>query len=59
MDHVVAGDDNLSGTNTSSESRTNTFRINGALGATTDILIDGGTDTTALLQSGGWHRRCR
>jgi hypothetical protein len=44
---VTAGDDGLSGTNTSSESRTNTFRINGALGATTDILIDGGTDTTA------------
>jgi hypothetical protein len=44
---VTLGDDNLSGQNTSSESRTNTFRINGALGATTDILIDGGTDTTA------------
>jgi hypothetical protein len=44
---VTPGDDGLSGQNTSSESRTNTFRINGALGATTDILIDGGTDTTA------------
>ncbi len=44
---VTVGDDGLSGTNTSSESRTNTFRINGALGATTDILIDGATDTTS------------
>ena len=43
---VTLGDDGLSGQNTSSESRTNTFRINGALGSTTDILIDGATDTT-------------
>jgi len=44
---VTLGDDGASGQNTSSESRTNTFRINGALGATTDILVDGSTDTTA------------
>ncbi|MGA2269815.1 MAG: TonB-dependent receptor [Bryobacteraceae bacterium] len=44
---VTTGDDGLSGNNITSQSRTNTFRINGALGATTDILIDGGTDTTA------------
>jgi hypothetical protein len=44
---VTTGDDGLSGTNTSSESRTNTFRINGGLGSTTDILVDGATDTTA------------
>ena len=44
---VTLGDDGLSGQNTASESRTNTFRINGALGATTDIQIDGATDTTA------------
>jgi Carboxypeptidase regulatory-like domain len=44
---VTKGDDGLSGTNSTSESRTNTWRINGAKGATTDILIDGATDTTA------------
>ena len=44
---VTKGDDGLSGTNTVSQSRTNTFRINGAKGATTDILIDGATNTTA------------
>ena len=44
---VTLGDDGLSGTNTTSESRTNTFRINGAMGATTDILVDGATDTTS------------
>ena len=44
---VTLGDDGLSGQNTTSESRTNTFRINGGLGATTDILIDGATNTTS------------
>jgi len=44
---VTVGDDGLSGTNTTSESRTNTYRINGGLGSTTDILVDGATDTTA------------
>jgi hypothetical protein len=44
---VTVGDDGLSGTNTTSESRTNTFRINGAMGSTTDILIDGATNTTS------------
>ena len=44
---VTKGDDGLSGLNTTSESRTNTFRINGAKGSTTDILLDGATDTTA------------
>jgi hypothetical protein len=44
---VTKGDDGLSGQNVTSESRTNTFRINGARGATTDISIDGGADTTA------------
>src|SRR5208283_3440119 len=44
---VTKGDDLLSGQNVTSESRTNTWRINGAKGATTDIAIDGATDTTA------------
>ncbi|WP_263351114.1 carboxypeptidase regulatory-like domain-containing protein [Acidicapsa acidisoli] len=44
---VTKGDDGLSGTNSTSESRTNTYRINGAKGATTDVLIDGATNTTA------------
>jgi hypothetical protein len=44
---VGKGDDGLSGQNSTSESRTNTWRINGAKGATTDIAIDGATDTTA------------
>ncbi len=44
---VTKGDDGLSGQNITSESRTNTFRINGAKGATTDISVDGATDITA------------
>jgi hypothetical protein len=44
---VSKGDDGLSGQNVTSESRTNTFRINGAKSATTDLAIDGATDTTA------------
>jgi hypothetical protein len=44
---VSKGDDGLSGQNVTSESRTNTWRINGAKGATTDIAIDGATDTGA------------
>jgi hypothetical protein len=44
---VTKGDDGLSGQDVTSESRTNTFRINGAKGATTDIAVDGATDTTA------------
>lgn len=44
---VTKGDDGLSGQNSTSESRTNTFRINGTKGATTDVLIDGATNTTA------------
>ena len=44
---VTKGDDGLSGQDSTSESRTNTFRINGAKGATTDVLIDGATNTTA------------
>ena len=44
---VTKGDDGLSGQNSTSESRTNTWRINGAKGSTTDIAIDGATDTTA------------
>jgi hypothetical protein len=44
---VTKGDDGLSGTNSTSESRTNTYRINGAKDATTDVLIDGATNTTA------------
>ena len=50
---VTLGDDGLSGQNTTSESRTNTFRINGGLGSTTDILIDGSTDTTAYYNEAG------
>jgi hypothetical protein len=44
---VTKGDDGLSGTDSTSESRTNTFRINGAKAATTDVLIDGAANTTA------------
>jgi hypothetical protein len=44
---VTKGDDGLSGQNATSESRTNTFRINGAKSATTDVLIDGAANTTA------------
>jgi len=44
---VTKGDDGLSGQNITSESRTHTWRINGAKGSTTDIQIDGATDTTA------------
>ncbi len=44
---VTKGDDGLSGQNSTSESRTNTFRINGAKGATSDVLIDGATNTTS------------
>jgi hypothetical protein len=44
---VTKGDDGLSGQNITSESRTNTWRINGAKAATTDIAIDGATDTTS------------
>ena len=44
---VTKGDDGLSGQDATSESRTNTFRINGAKGSTTDVLIDGAANTTA------------
>jgi hypothetical protein len=44
---VTKGDDGLSGQNYSSESRSNTFRINGAKGSSTDVLLDGATNTTA------------
>lgn len=44
---VTKGDDGLSGQDSTSESRTNTFRINGAKAATTDVLIDGAANTTA------------
>ena len=44
---VTKGDDGLSGQDATSESRTNTFRINGAKGATTDVTIDGAANTTA------------
>jgi hypothetical protein len=50
---VTKGDDGLSGQNTTSESRTNTWRINGAKGATTDLAIDGATDTTAYYNQAG------
>src|SRR5215472_1518111 len=44
---VTKGDDGLSGQNVTSQSRTNTWRINGAKGSTTDLAIDGATDTTS------------
>jgi Carboxypeptidase regulatory-like domain len=44
---VTKGDDGLSGQDATSESRTNTFRINGAKASTTDVLIDGAANTTA------------
>jgi Carboxypeptidase regulatory-like domain len=44
---VTKGDDGLSGQDSTSESRTNTFRINGAKAATTDVLIDGAANTTS------------
>jgi hypothetical protein len=50
---VTKGDDGLSGQNVTSESRTNTWRINGSKGATTDIAIDGATDTTAYYNQAG------
>ena len=50
---VTKGDDGLSGQNFSSESRTNTFRINGGKGSTTDTLIDGATNTTAYYNQDG------
>jgi hypothetical protein len=42
---VTQSDSQTSGTNFSSQSTTNTFRINGAKSGETDILIDGATDT--------------
>jgi hypothetical protein len=44
---VTKGDDGLSGQDSTSESRTNTWRINGGKGSTTDTSIDGATNTTA------------
>ncbi len=44
---VTKGDDGLSGQNYSSESRSNTFRINGAKGSTTDVMLDGAANITA------------
>jgi len=44
---VTKGNDGLSGQNYSSQSRSNTFRINGAKGSTTDVLLDGASNTTA------------
>ena len=43
---VTKGDDGLSGQNYSSESRSNTFRINGAKGSTTDVMLDGAANIT-------------
>ena len=43
---VTKGNDGLSGQNYSSESRSNTFRINGAKGSTTDVMLDGATNIT-------------
>jgi Carboxypeptidase regulatory-like domain/TonB dependent receptor len=42
---VTQSDSQTAGTNFSSQSTTNTFRINGAKSGETDILIDGATDT--------------
>jgi Carboxypeptidase regulatory-like domain len=50
---VTKGDDGLSGQNYTSESRSNTFRINGAKGSTTDTLIDGATNTTSYYNQDG------
>ena len=50
---VTKGDDGLSGQNYTSESRTNTFRINGAKGSTSDTLIDGATNTTSYYNQDG------
>ena len=44
---VTKGDDGLSGQNSASESRTNTWRINGAKAATTDIMVDGASDAAS------------
>src|SRR5271154_854227 len=44
---VTKGDDGLSGQDSTSESRTNTFRINGAKASTTDVLIDGAANTNS------------
>ncbi len=50
---VTKGDDGLSGQNYTSESRSNTFRINGAKGSTTDTLIDGAANTTSYYNQDG------
>ena len=50
---VTKGDDGLSGQNATSESRSNTFRINGAKGSTTDVLIDGAANTTSYYNQDG------
>lgn len=42
-----------SGTNTTSQTQTNTFRINGGKSATTEILLDGAANTTALSNQAG------
>lgn len=44
---VTKGDDGLSGQDYSSQSRSNTFRINGAKGSTTEVLLDGAANITA------------
>ena len=44
---VTKGNGGLSGMNITSQSRTNTFRINGAKGSTNEILIDGAANNTA------------
>ncbi len=43
---VTLSDSMDSGQNSASESRTNSFRINGGKSATTDVLIDGAANTT-------------
>ena len=43
---VTFSDSMDSGQNSASESRTNSFRINGGKSATTDVLIDGAANTT-------------
>src|SRR5262249_46795086 len=44
---VTKGDDGLSAQNITSVGPTNAWRINAVKGSTTDIAIDGATDTTA------------
>jgi hypothetical protein len=56
---VTKSDAGLLGQNVTSQSRTNTWRINGAKGSTADIAIDGAADTTRLPPASQASKWCR